>query len=72
MDTRMQGLVDLMRQRRRSLALTQEAVADLAGCSPRFVRALEAGKPGVRLDKFLDVAGVLGLRVLLEQRTGSQ
>jgi HTH-type transcriptional regulator / antitoxin HipB len=57
-----------VRDRRKSLRLTQDELADLAGCSSRFVRALEGGKPGVRLDKFLDVLNVLGLRLQLEPR----
>lgn len=69
MDPRVEDLAHRVRERRRSLKLTQDQVADLAGCSPRFVRALEAGKPGVRLDKVLDVAEVLGLRLELAQRT---
>lgn len=69
MDPRVEELAIRIRERRRSLKLTQDEVADLAGCSPRFVRSLEAGKPGVRLDKVLDVAEVLGLRLDLAQRT---
>jgi len=70
MDVRTEHLGDKLRQRRKSLGLTQDALADLADCSQRFVRALEAGKPGVRLDKFLDVADVLGFAIRLEPRTG--
>lgn len=54
-----------LRERRRSLRLTQDELADLAGCSPRFVRTLEVGKPSVRLDKVLDVLDVLGLDLKL-------
>ncbi len=54
-----------IRERRRSLRLTQDELADLAGCSSRFVRALEVGKPSVRLDKVLDVLDVLGLDLQL-------
>lgn len=59
-----------IRERRRSLRLTQDELADLAGCSSRFVRALEVGKPSVRLDKVLDVLDVLGLDLQLAP-TGS-
>jgi len=62
---------DLGRQimtRRKSLRLTQDDLADLARCSPRFVRALEAGKRGVRLDKVRDVLGALGLELHLTAR----
>jgi y4mF family transcriptional regulator len=47
--------------RRETLGLRQEELADLAGCSPRFVHDLEAGKPTVQLDKVLSVLDVLGL-----------
>ncbi len=57
-----------IRERRKSLGLTQDALADLARCSPRFVRALETGKPGVRLDKVLDVLDALGLELHLTPR----
>lgn len=57
-----------VRDRRKSLRLTQDDLADLARCSPRFVRALEAGKPTVRLDKLLDVLDVLGLELLVTPR----
>lgn len=60
-----------IRDRRRSLKLTQDALADLAGCSQRFVRAVESGKPGVRLEKLLDVIRVLGLEIELVPRKGS-
>lgn len=55
------GLAGPVRERRKALGLTQDDLADLAGCSPRFVRALEAGKATVRMDKVLDVLAVLGL-----------
>ncbi len=50
-------------RRRKSLGLTQEELGDLAGCSARFVRALEAGKDTVQLDKLLAVLEVLGLEL---------
>lgn len=54
-----------IRARRRELSLNQTEVAELAGCSLSFVHMLEAGKPTVRLNKLLDVANVLGLRLTL-------
>jgi len=55
-----------LRSRRRDLGVTQGELADLAGCSERFVHMLEQGKETVRLDKVLDVLGVLGLGLSLE------
>lgn len=58
----------VVRARRRRLGLRQEELADLAGCSDRFVQALEGGKPTVRLDKVLDVLSVLGLELQIVVR----
>jgi y4mF family transcriptional regulator len=62
------GVGGQIKERRRSLLLTQPELASLAGCSERFVRDLEAGKPGVRLDKLQDVLDVLGLELRLAVR----
>ena len=35
---------DILRQRRKELGLTQEVLAELCGCSPRYLRNLETGK----------------------------
>ena len=60
-DARLSELGTAVARRRRSLGLRQKEVADLAGCSERFVYSLERGKPSVQLAKVLDVLGVLGL-----------
>lgn len=60
-------LASEVRRRRKQLGLSQEELADLAGCSERFVHTLEAGKPTVRLDKVLDVLRVLGMHLQLRQ-----
>ena len=48
-------------RRRRALGLRQAEVAELAGCSERFVHTMEHGKETLRHDKALDVLEVLGL-----------
>jgi y4mF family transcriptional regulator len=58
-------LAALVFGRREVLGLRQEELADLAGCSPRFVHELEAGKPTLQLDKVLDVLNAIGLHVEL-------
>ena len=58
-----------VRDRRKALRLTQDDLADLAACSPRFVRALEAGKTTVQLDKLVDVLDVLGLELRVSVRS---
>ena len=65
MNDRAQHLAQTVRSRRVQLGLNQQDVADLAGCSTRFVHSVEAGKPTVRLDKLLDVLDVLGLRLAI-------
>jgi HTH-type transcriptional regulator / antitoxin HipB len=61
--TAMGSFAAYVRRRRKDLGLRQDELADLAGCSERFVHMLEAGKPTVRLDKVLDVLRVLGLHL---------
>ena len=60
-DPRLEPLAAAARTRRRALKLRQREVADLAGCSERFVYTLEQAKGSVRFDKVLDVLDVLGL-----------
>jgi HTH-type transcriptional regulator/antitoxin HipB len=60
------GLAAAVRQRRRDLGLTQVELAELARCSTRFLHTVEAGKATVRLDKLLDLLGVLGLALQIE------
>jgi len=60
-EPRMAGLSQAVRARREELGLRQAEVADLAGCSQRFLHTVEHGKASLRLDKVLDVLEVLGL-----------
>jgi y4mF family transcriptional regulator len=59
-----------VRARRQELGLRQQDLADLAGCSERFVHMLEHGKPTVQLAKVLDVLEVLGLGLTLRPGRG--
>ena len=61
-----ESLGELLRQRRRVLGVKQVELAELAGCSTRFVHAAEAGKETLRLDKLLQLLDVLGLRLRVE------
>jgi HTH-type transcriptional regulator/antitoxin HipB len=51
----------VLRARRERLGLKQAELAELAGCSTRFVHSVEAGKATLRLDKLLELMEVLGL-----------
>lgn len=61
MPSRVAQLAEAVRLRRKELGLRQSELAELAGCSQRFVHTVEQGKLTVRLDKLLDVLEVLGL-----------
>jgi y4mF family transcriptional regulator len=61
MAERVAHLGEAVRIRRTELGLRQADLADLAGCSQRFVHTVEQGKSTLRLDKLLDVLEVLGL-----------
>lgn len=63
-------LGDAIRRRRRRLGLSQQEVADLAGCSERTVRAVEHGKATVRLDVLQQVMATVGLAFTLGQGNG--
>lgn len=52
-----------VRARRKSLGITQEDLASLAGVSARFLGELERGKPTIRLDSLLSVCAALGLTI---------
>lgn len=63
-------LAEAVRRRRDELGLRQTEVADLAGCSYRFVHTVEHGKTSLRLDKVLDVLEVLGLDLAVVPGSG--
>ncbi|MGQ0463707.1 MAG: type II toxin-antitoxin system Y4mF family antitoxin [Sporichthyaceae bacterium] len=67
---RAQALGAAIRRRRRALRLTQDELADLAGCSRRTVSAVETGKATVRLDVVVALLEVLGLRLRVEVGRG--
>lgn len=55
----------VVRQRRKRLGVTQQALAQMAGCGLVFVYNIEHGKPSLRFDKLLDVLSVLGLELVV-------
>lgn len=57
-----------VRDRRTSLGLTQQDLADMAGVSERFVRFVEQGKPSIQLDSLLAVLETLGMELRLTTR----
>lgn len=67
---RIRFLGEGVRARREQLGLRQTELADLAGCSSRFIHTLETGKDTLRFDKVLDVLEVLGLDLQLVPGAG--
>lgn len=63
----MQELGKAIRKRRKNLHLTQQQLADFAGCGVAYIYMLEMGKPTVRIDKLLDVLNILGLGLKLTE-----
>ncbi len=56
-------LIQFIKDRRRSMGLTQKDLADRAGIGLRFVRDLEQGKESLRLDKVNQVLALFGHRM---------
>lgn len=65
-------LGDLIRERRRLLALTQLDIAGLGNTGNRFIVELEQGKPTVQMQKVLDVLDLLGLEVVVRAKAEVQ
>ena len=61
-----QQLGQALRSARKQLGLTQSELALAAGVGVRFIVALEAGKPTVRLETVMRVIEALGGRVVLD------
>lgn len=54
------SLISFVKERRKTLHLTQRDLADRAGVGLRFIRELEQGKPSLRLDKVNQVLALFG------------
>lgn len=58
-----QPLIAFIKERRKSLGLSQIELADRAGVGIRFIRDLEQGKQSLRLDKVNQVLALFGRRM---------
>ena len=54
------NLINFVKERRKSVGLTQPELAKKAGVGLRFLRELEQGKPSLRLDKVNQVLQLFG------------
>lgn len=57
-----------LRVERKSLGLTQQELAELAGVSVRFVHEVEHGKRSAHVGKLIDIGAVLGLELTFVPR----
>ena len=53
-------LISFIKERRKTLGLTQHELADRAGVGLRFIRDLEQGKQTLRMDKVNQVLALFG------------
>ncbi|MFG5778382.1 helix-turn-helix domain-containing protein [Comamonas sp. J-3] len=60
----------LAKQRRKAQKLTQADIAGLGDIGLRFVGELERGKGTVQLDKVIHLLDLLGLDLVVVERTG--
>jgi y4mF family transcriptional regulator len=56
-------LADFVKEKRKSVKLTQPELAEKAGVGLRFIRELEQGKESLRLDKVNQVLQLFGYEV---------
>lgn len=56
-----------IRRRRNESNLTLEIAAPLCGVSVKFLQALEKGKPTAQIEKCIQVAKMLGLKLYIEE-----
>lgn len=57
------NLADFVKDKRKSVKLTQPELAEKAGVGLRFIRELEQGKETLRLDKVNQVLQLFGYEV---------
>lgn len=65
------NLATVVREKRKSVRLTQPELAEKAGVGLRFIRELEQGKETLRLDKVNQVLQLFGYEVGAVQKTSS-
>ena len=59
----------LMRAQRKALGLTQLDVAGVGSSGNRFIVELEAGKPTIQFQKTLDTLNLVGLEMVIREKT---
>lgn len=64
-------LIKIIKERRASLQVTQESLAELSGVGLRTLKQFESGKGNPTLQTLQKVVDVLGLEVSLKLKNGS-
>jgi transcriptional regulator with XRE-family HTH domain len=67
-----QLLIKQLKDRRESLQVTQDTLADISGVSLRALKQLESGKGNPTLDTLSKLADTLGLELSLQLKTNRQ
>ena len=57
-----------VKERRRKLGYTQKYISDFTGFSVSFISHLESGKKTIELGKALQLANILGMDMILQER----
>ena len=57
------NIADFIKEKRKSVKLTQPELAEKAGVGLRFIRELEQGKQSLRLDKVNQILQLFGYEV---------
>jgi y4mF family transcriptional regulator len=60
-----QDITEALKERRKSLSITQEHLAELAGVGLRTIKAIESGEGNPTLETVLKIADVLGMKLQL-------
>jgi transcriptional regulator with XRE-family HTH domain len=64
-----QALIKQLKDRRESLQVTQDTLADISGVSLRALKQLESGKGNPTLETLSKLAEALGLELSLQLKT---
>ena len=60
------GLIQQIKERRESLKITQESLADLSGVGLCTIKQLEGGKGNPTFNTLQEIADVLGMELVLQ------
>ena len=64
--THLSIVIQQIKERRESLKITQESLADLSGVGLRTIKQLEGGKANPTFNTLQEIADVLGLELALQ------